>query len=222
MASSSNQSLGLEESYAKLTLDDEEEGGLVFDDIGGEEDSVGFQWCLVGHFLTDRPINFAAMKNTLASIWRPMKRVCIKDLSLLLFLFQLFNELDFERVIKRGPWTFNQHLLITSRLKIGDNPSQVPLDLAASWIQLHEVPYGFKSEKVEKDIGNYLGLFIESDPNNFGGIWRNYMRIRVSFDVWKPLKKRMRIKKASGEWTWVTFKYERLPTFCFLFFFSID
>ena len=30
---------------------------------------------------------------------------------------------------------------------------------------------------------------------NFGGIWKNYMRIRVSIDVRKPLKKRMKIKK---------------------------
>ena len=87
MASSEGQSLGLEDSYAKLNLDDEEGEGLVIEDIGGEEVLIGFQWCLVGHFLTDRFINLVAMKNTLTSIWRPVKGVCIKDLSRSLFLF---------------------------------------------------------------------------------------------------------------------------------------
>ena len=93
-----------------------------------------------------------------------MKGVCIKDLSPTLFLFQFFHELDLKRAIKGGPWTFNQRMLVISRLKVGDNPSQVPLDRVDFWIQVHDVPYGFMSKKVGKDIGNYLKC-----------IWRNYM-----------------------------------------------
>lgn len=32
----------------------------------------------------------------------------------------------------------------------------------------------------------------------------------------KPLKSQMRIKKAGGEWMWIKFKYERLPSFFFI------
>ncbi|KAL9443940.1 hypothetical protein AB3S75_017171 [Citrus x aurantiifolia] len=48
------------------------------------------------------------------------------------------------------------------------------------------------------------------------GVWRNYMRIRVSINVRKPLKRRMKLKKAGGDWIWVDFKYERLNIFCFI------
>lgn len=71
------------------------------------------------------------------------------------------------------------------------------------------------SEKILKDIGNYIGVFLASDENNLMGVWRNYMRIRVSMDVRKPLKRRMKLKKAGGDWIWVDFKYERLNIFCF-------
>ena len=71
------------------------------------------------------------------------------------------------------------------------------------------------SEKVCKEVGNYIGRFIKSDTSNFGGLWRNYLRIRVFIDVRKPLKRKMKIKKAGGEWLWIYFKYERLPLFCF-------
>ena len=46
------------------------------------------------------------------------------------------------------------------------------------------------------------------------GVWCNYMCIRVSMDVRKPLKRRMKLKKAGGDWILVDFKYERLNIFC--------
>ena len=81
---------------------------------------------------------------------------------------------------------------------------------------MYNLPIGFLSEKVLTNIGNYIREFQSSDPNNFMGVWRNYMRIRVSIDVRKPLKQRLRLKNEGGEWFWVEFKYERLNTFCFI------
>ena len=72
------------------------------------------------------------------------------------------------------------------------------------------------SEKLLKDIGSYIGTFLGSDEHNLMGVWRNYMHIRVSIDVRKPLKRRMKLKKAGGDWLWIDFKYERLNIFCFI------
>ena len=49
-----------------------------------------------------------------------------------------------------------------------------------------------------------------------GGGWKNFMRIRVSIDVRNALKRRMKIRKGGGDWFWVNFHYQRLPTFCFI------
>lgn len=43
------------------------------------------------------------------------------------------------------------------------------------------------------------------------------MRIRVSTNIRKLLKRMMKLKKAGGEWIWIDFKYERLSTFCFIY-----
>lgn len=32
----------------------------------------------------------------------------------------------------------------------------------------------------------------------------------------KPLKRRMKLKKSEESWCWVNFKYEDVPTFCFI------
>ena len=57
---------------------------------------------------------------------------------------------------------------------------------------------------------------MESDENNLMGIWKTYMRIRVTIDVRKPLKRRMNLKKVGGDWLWIDLKYERLNIFCFI------
>lgn len=83
-------------------------------------------------------------------------------------------------------------------------------------MQLHGMETGFMSQRVVKDIGNYIGKFIESDANNFVGVWHEYFRVRVSIPLNVPLKRRMKLKKSDTNWGWVTFKYEGLPTFCFI------
>lgn len=206
-------------AYDTFSIEEEEEDGLVFqtDDIGiGQEGLIDARYCLVGRFLTDKVINFPAVKNTMAALWRPGKGVCIKDLSPTLFLFQFFHEVDLKRVIDSGPWTFDQHILILKRLGENEQPHRVHLFHTLFWVQVYNLPIGFLSEKVLTNIGNYIGEFQASDPNNFMGVWRNYMRLRVSIDVRKPLKRRLRLKKEGGEWFWVEFKYERLNTFCFI------
>ncbi|KAK6164114.1 hypothetical protein DH2020_000978 [Rehmannia glutinosa] len=155
------------------------------------------------------------MKNMLASIWRPVKGVFIKDLGPNFFLFQFFHELDMARIQSNGPWTFDNLLLITKRLHIGEQPARVPLFHVELWVQVYDLPFGFMTEKVGKSIGNFIGLFVDSDQHNFMGVWQNYMRIRVAFDVRMPLKRRMKLKNSGGEWVWIHFKYEKLPTFCF-------
>lgn len=84
MATSEKQSeFDIGTGYASMTIDEEEDSGLI---IEGEDIDVGnnykieYRFCLVGRFLTDKVINFTAMKNTMASLWRPRKGVCIKDL----------------------------------------------------------------------------------------------------------------------------------------------
>lgn len=55
-----------------------------------------------------------------------------------------------------------------------------------------------------------------SDPNNFIGVWKDYMHIRITIDVTLPIKKRIKIRRDDSNWFWVNFKYEKLNTFCFV------
>lgn len=101
-------------------------------------------------------------------------------------------------------------------MKAGDNPRTMEINKLDFWVQLHGMNAGFMSHRVVVDVGNHLGKFVESDSNNFVGVWREYLRVRTTIDLEKPLKRRMRLSKSGDIWTWVNFKYEGVPTFCFI------
>lgn len=157
-----------------------------------------------------------AMQHTLASLWRPGKGVYIKELDVNLYVFQFYHELDIKRVISGSPWTFNRKVLLITRMNEGDIPRWMSLNKLYLWVQIYDMHVGFMSERVLKEVGNYVGKFTEACPKNFSGVWREYMRIRVTIDVTKALKRRMKIRKIGGALIWITFKYENVPTFCFI------
>lgn len=104
----------------------------------------------------------------------------------------------------------------SERLREGMDPRTLPITHLEIWVQLHGIGTGFMSQRVVVDIGNHIGKFVESDVNNFVGVWRDHFRVRVSIPLDAPLKRRMKLRKSATEWCWVTFKYEAVPMFCFI------
>lgn len=47
-------------------------------------------------------------------------------------------------------------------------------------------------------------------------MWREFYKVRVRIDINVPLCRKMKLKKKGGEWVWVNFKYEHIPTFYFI------
>lgn len=209
------------EAMNNITLEDEEDSGIALEGLDGENQSEGFQnynaeLCLVGRFITEGVVDFQAVQQTLAALWRPGKGVHIKELDVNLYLFQFFHAIDIKRVCEGSPWTFNRKALIISRMKKDDIPRRVSLNKLDLWVQIHELRPGFMSEKIFKEVGNYIGEFVESCRNNFKGAWKEYMRVRVTVDITKPLKRRMKVRNVGNDWFWIVFKYENVPTFCFI------
>lgn len=72
------------------------------------------------------------------------------------------------------------------------------------------------SLEVGKELGNSLGTFNESNRRTGHSDQAKFMRVRVGLQLDKPLRRRGKVANADGEKFWVSFKYERLPIFCFL------
>ncbi|WOG99984.1 hypothetical protein DCAR_0519340 [Daucus carota subsp. sativus] len=204
----------LEKLYEKLVIDDEEDGGVI---VGSEEtQNKKESFILVGRFLTEKNINLQAMRNVLASLWRPKEGVEIHDIGGYRYSFVFYHVMDLRKVVEGGPWSFEQNMLVYHNLQDTEDAHQVLLNNMDIWVQVHDIPRGFISENILKSIGAFIGTYVKSDPVNFDGTWKSFVRIRVTLDVTKPIKRRMKIKREGGNWSWVNFKYERLGSFCFV------
>lgn len=116
----------------------------------------------------------------MASLWRPGKGFYLKPLKENKFIFQFYHEIDIRRVIDGSPWTFGRFHLVLECLKEGDNRT-IEIKRIDLWVQLHDMSSGFMSQRVAVDIGNYIGKYVEGDPNNFVSVWREFPRIRVQY-----------------------------------------
>lgn len=199
---------------AGLDIEDEENETLAFE--GDVEEAVNkYELCLVGRFLTEKNINVNAMKSKMADVWRPAMGINIKEIEAGIFLFQFYHREDLQWVVKGGPWSFDNAMLIVQPIPDGEEPLEVSLWHLNIWIQIHDLPNALMSEGVGKQLGNFFGEFMEYDIKNNTSIWREYMRVKIRLDVRKPLKRKKKITRRAGTEVIVSCKYERLGEFCF-------
>lgn len=212
-ASSSNT---LENACASLSLADDDPEPITIEDTGITTIPDEQYLTLVGQFVTEKTIKFNVMRDTMASTWRPGKGVNIMEVSMNLYLFQFFHEVDMNRILDDGPWSFEQSLLVLKKLPPHTSPFNIQMKTADFWVQAHNLPMNFFTSKVSEIIGNTLGEFIMADKKNFEGGWKSFLRVRARIDITMPLRRKMKMKRIGGEAFWVDFRYERLPNFCFL------
>lgn len=205
----------IEGLMSDLDIANEENEELVLD-VEGEESANRFELCLVGKFLTEKSLNVRAMKSKMADLWKPAMGINIKTLVPGLFLFQFYHKNDLDWMMSNGPWSFDNTILVTSTIPAGGDPTKVSLNEVAFWIQIYDLPSGYMSEVVGKQLGNFFGSFVSFDPSNIKSIWREYMRVRIKVDVRLPLKRKKKICKKDKSEFIVNCKYEKLGEFCFI------
>lgn len=93
----------MEKTFAKIQIEEEEQGGLSYENDMEELSEIDTRWCLVGCFLTDSHIEFQTMQHKMASLWRPGRGLYVKPLEENKFIFQIYHEIDIKRVIEGSP-----------------------------------------------------------------------------------------------------------------------
>ncbi|XP_019190338.1 PREDICTED: uncharacterized protein LOC109184755 [Ipomoea nil] len=203
---------------ANLTLADVDDEGIAIrlPNVPIAEPERESEFFAVGRLVMTKLVKFGFFQDTMAAIWQPAMGVTMQQIQSQRYLIRFYHEADLVRILSDGPWSFEQSLLIMRRVMPGEDPEVVPLDLADFWVQIHSLPTGLRSAVVVSAIGSFLGTLVMVDERNFDGTMRTYYRVRVTIDATKPLKKQMKLKKDNGVWVLVDFRYERLPTFCFV------
>ncbi|KAK9988603.1 hypothetical protein SO802_028842 [Lithocarpus litseifolius] len=72
------------------------------------------------------------------------------------------------------------------------------------------------SKDVRREIGYKLGSVIEVDKRSWQANQAKFIRVRVNLPIDKSLRKGGNIAIVDGDRFWVSFRYERLPTFYYV------
>ncbi|KAL4284997.1 hypothetical protein GQ457_16G017350 [Hibiscus cannabinus] len=134
--------------------------------------------------------------------------------NMLLFVFEFPHEKD--RVMKQGPWSINNKLLILKEWPKEATLEEIDFSLAEFWVQIHNVPMALINGNNAEKIGKLFPKFIKSNIDAEQSVrWDGQLRIFVAFRIKDPLKTGFILKRSSFNPIEVSFKYERLPEFCF-------
>uniref|UniRef100_A0A7N2MQT9 CCHC-type domain-containing protein n=1 Tax=Quercus lobata TaxID=97700 RepID=A0A7N2MQT9_QUELO len=171
---------------------------------------------LFGRLLADWQQNQRALKNTLRSAWKMGSDMRIVEVGNNILQFKFSSKFQMEWVERCGPWCFDNNLLLLCRWKKGLTSTNISFTHSPFWVQIWGLPFEHMSLDVGKEIGSKLGTFLEVDRRSWQSDQAKFMRVRVELEIDKPLRRGAYIVSSEEERLWLTFKYERLPTVCFI------
>lgn len=169
---------------------------------------------LVGRLLTEKPVNFDALKRTMQHAWSLKDGVVIRALESNLFLFQFFHWRDRDKVFDGRPWCFEQRLLVLQEINKDIQPSNMALNFSPFWVRLYNLPYSCRSDGKIAVITRSIGKVIEVEEDFLD--LSPYRKIRVLIDCAKPLKRFQNVRVKGDVMVRINIKYDRLRHFCFL------
>ena len=107
---------------------------------------------LVGKFLTCKRYNKRAALSTLRKVWGFGSELQIVEVGANLFQFKFKTEFQMVRILKDGPWSNDNQLLLLKRWQRGMSATNVVLDHASMWVQIWGAPFDMVSPQVAIDV----------------------------------------------------------------------
>ncbi|XWS61009.1 hypothetical protein CRYUN_Cryun07bG0088500 [Craigia yunnanensis] len=207
----------LENLWGKLSFTEEEFTEVVIEKDWLEEAKEAGKNFLIGKLLLNKRVNVKAMKNVLCNVWKVLLGMSIKEVGNRLFVFHFQDDMENERVLLRQLWSFNKSLLVLQNLEENVKLEDVKLQRCSFWVQIHGLPLGLMTEKIRTILGESIGDVEEVDIEGEQMAWGCYLRVRVSINISKQLKKGSKIIVLGSGNELVIFKYEKLPDFCYVY-----
>jgi hypothetical protein len=193
----------------RLSLTDKEE--MPFD-FGFEEDD---QFYLAARFMTGRHLNIESVVRTFRPLWRTAHGFTVRDMGNNVLVFAFEDETDLERVMQGEPWSYDKYLVSFQRVDVDTDVTEMECGFVSFWVQIHNLPIGRMKREFAVALGTAMGEVEHVAESEEERGCEGCMRIRVRIDISKPLCRGRKARLASGRETWISFKYERLPIFCY-------
>lgn len=128
-------------SMSDMKLTTEEEEVIAVFDEGQKEEIESCAQSLVGKFMACKPFNERVVQYTLKKAWGLEEGVQIVEVGANLFQFKFKTEFDMERILRGGPWSFDNQALMLRNWQKDMTTANVKFEAASLWVQIWGAPF---------------------------------------------------------------------------------
>lgn len=168
---------------------------------------------LVGRLLNPDCQSMKGLLKDMPRKWQKLNRIRGIALSKEKFQFIFNSEHDLIETLEKGVHTYNEWAIAVERWV--EYPPEDYLQFIPIWVQISKVPINYHTAKALFSLGSLIGRVIEVEFDPDAPQIQDFIRVLVSFDVSRPLRRSKVINLKGGSSTTVNFNYERIQKRCF-------
>ncbi|KAG7570254.1 Reverse transcriptase zinc-binding domain [Arabidopsis thaliana x Arabidopsis arenosa] len=205
-------SAAMDRALMALSLDEED---LPFD----MPDLPQYSCCeknslsVVGRLLNPDHQSMSGLIMNMPRKWQKSDRIRGVALSNEKFQFIFRTEHDLVEIMEKGAHTFNEWSIAIERWT--ESPPQDSLQFIPLWVQIRNIPVNYYTRDAIMLLGELIGQVKELifDPDKPQS--QEFVRVKIRFDVSKPLRKSKVVNLPKGKTATILFHYERVQKRCY-------
>uniref|UniRef100_A0ACD5YIE3 Uncharacterized protein n=1 Tax=Avena sativa TaxID=4498 RepID=A0ACD5YIE3_AVESA len=203
------------ELMEKLNLTSEEATAVILEDEN-DEDLVSLEWAIIGKVLSPTILHVQTIMSALRPAWGNPNGMEFRSVGDNTFIVEFASKADKDRIKAGAPWTVGKHAVLINNFDARQRPSDVCFDKLTVWARIKNPRFELMNRSWGEELGARLGKVESVETDSQGRAWGDYLRVRVTVDITKPLLRCVTVySKKYKELDTYEVVYERLPHYCF-------
>nr|POE76978.1 hypothetical protein CFP56_49691 [Quercus suber] len=159
-----------------------------------------------------RTVGYNYLTFKINAMWKPIARMDCVDLGKDFFLIKFYENGDYDKVLRGGPWFVGEHFLAIKPWEPYFKASESSFSSVAVWVRFPELPIEFYDRSVLLEIGRAIGPVLRIDSYIASSSRGSYARLCIQIDLMKPLVNTIKVGQLYQK-----VMYEGLSTLCFCY-----
>ncbi|KAL4296368.1 hypothetical protein GQ457_12G013560 [Hibiscus cannabinus] len=174
--------------------------------------------CLVGSVISSKAVNGDSVCRIFRSVWKSKNVSEILELRPNFFLIKSVEKAAREMILKLRPWTVHDDLFSIEPYNPEWRAADFNFTSMVIWVRVYQLQLRAMNGTMGLHLGGTIGRAIGVDHRVEGGNLGEFLRIHVSIDITKPLRRCVMLGNGQGQKpSSCPLKYERLPRFCYFY-----
>ncbi|KAK9009204.1 hypothetical protein V6N11_035749 [Hibiscus sabdariffa] len=202
-------------SMENLQFTEAESVSVVMEPPCDDGDGDSALW-LVGSVISNKTVNGDSVCHIFRSVWKSKHVSEILELQPNFFLIKPVGEESKAMILKRRPWVVHDDLFSIEPYIPSWRAVDFNFNNMVIWVLVFQLPLRAMNGTMGLQLGGCIGKAVGVDHRVEGGNLGEFLRIRVSINITKPLRRCVLLGNGQGRKpSPCPLKYERLPRFCY-------